>query len=62
MEKLFLGTLLTSEELNVIDEQGIHRTVEALELVDCVQLKGLDHVRDETLGVQVNNLRVRVLL
>ncbi|MNQ78314.1 hypothetical protein D3C85_932220 [compost metagenome] len=62
VEKLFLGTLLAGEELNVIDQQRIHRTVEAFELVDRVQLQGLDHVRHETLGMQVHHLGIRVLL
>ena len=62
VEKLFLGTLFTGEELNVIDQQCIHRTVEAFELVDRVQLQGLDHVRHETLGMQVHHLGIRVLL
>ncbi|MNY03045.1 hypothetical protein D3C86_1356440 [compost metagenome] len=62
VEKLFLGTLLAGEELNVIDQQRIHRTVETFELVDSVQLQGLDHVRHETLGMQVHHLGIRVLL
>ncbi|MCY1173110.1 hypothetical protein D9M73_132610 [compost metagenome] len=62
VEKLFLGTLFTGEELNVIDQQRIHRTVEAFEFVDRIQLQGLDHVRHETLGMQVHHLGVRVLL
>ncbi|MNF91501.1 hypothetical protein D3C84_741040 [compost metagenome] len=62
MEKLFLGTLFTGEELNVIDEQRIHRTVEALELVDGIELQCLDHVRNETLGMQVDHLGIRILL
>ncbi|MNH05901.1 hypothetical protein D3C79_652520 [compost metagenome] len=62
VEKLFLGTLFTGEELNVIDEQRIHRTVEALELVDGIELQRLDHVRDETLGMQVDHLGIRILL
>ncbi|MNZ48428.1 hypothetical protein D3C78_661740 [compost metagenome] len=62
MEELFLGTLLAGEELNVVDEQRVDRTVEAFELVDGIQLQGLDHVRHETLGMQVHHLGVRVLL
>ncbi len=62
VEKLFLGPLFASEELNVIDQQRIHRTVEAFELVDRVQLQGLDHVGDESLRVQVHDLGIRVLL
>src|SRR3990167_5693322 len=61
VEKLFLGTLFLGEELNVIDQQCVHRTVEALELVDRIQVQGLDHVRDETLGMQVHHLGIRVL-
>ena len=62
MEELFLGTLFLGEELNVIDQQRIHRTVKALELVDGIQLQGLDHVRHKTLGMQVNHLGIRVFL
>ncbi|MNP08131.1 hypothetical protein D3C76_1001880 [compost metagenome] len=62
VEKLFLGTLLAGEELDVIDQQRIHRTVEALELVDRVQLQSLDHVGHEALGMQVHDLGIRILL
>ncbi|MCY1496718.1 hypothetical protein D9M68_306590 [compost metagenome] len=38
VEKLLLRTLLAGEELNVVDQQCVHGTVEALELVDGIQL------------------------
>ncbi len=47
VEELFLGTLLAGKELDVVDQQRIHRAVEALELVDRVELQRLDHVGDE---------------
>ena len=62
MEELFLGPFLASEELNVIDEQGVDRSVKALELIDCVELQGLDHVSYKTLGMQVHDLGIRILL
>ncbi len=62
VEKLFLGAFLAGKELDVIDQQRIHRTVEALELVDCIQLQRLDHVGHKTLRMQVHNLGIRVLL
>jgi len=62
VEELFLGPLLARKELNVIDEQGVYRTVEALELVDGVELQGFNHVSYKTLGMQVHDLGIRVLL
>ena len=62
VEELLLGALLTGEELDVVDQQCVHRAVEALEFVDGVELQGLHHVRDETFRMQVDHLGVRVLL
>ena len=62
VEELFLGPFLARKELNVIDQQGIHRTVEALEFVDGIELQGFDHIRYKTLGMQVHNLGIRVFL
>jgi len=62
VEKLFLGTLFTGEELNIVNQQSVHRTVEALELVDRIQLQCLDHVGHKALGMQVHDLGIRVLL
>ena len=57
MEKLFLGTFLTGKKLNIVDQQRIDRAVIAFELVDCVVLQRLDHVRHKALGVQIHYLR-----
>jgi hypothetical protein len=62
MEKFFLGAFLASKELNIVDEQGVYRAVEALEFIDRIMLQGLNHVRDEALRVQVDNLRRGFLL
>ena len=62
VEKLFLRALFASEELDIVDQQRVHRAVEALEFVDGVELQRFDHVRDETLRMQVHHLGVRILL
>jgi hypothetical protein len=55
MEEFFLGALLAGEELDVVDQQRIGGTVVLLEFVDRVVLQRLDHVRNEALGVQVDD-------
>ncbi|MNP24294.1 hypothetical protein D3C76_1170460 [compost metagenome] len=62
MEKFFLRALLARKKLNIVDQQCIYRAIETLELVDGVELQSLDHVCDETLGMQVDHLGIRVLL
>src|SRR5690606_32951928 len=49
MKKLLLRALLVGKELDVVDQQGIDRTVVALELIDRIQLQRLHHVGDEAL-------------
>jgi len=55
VEELLLGTLLARKKLDVIDQQRIQRTIEALEVIDRVALQRLDHVGDEALRVQVDH-------
>jgi len=62
MEELFLGTLLLGEELDIVDQQGIHRAIEALEFVDRIELQRLDHIGNKAFGMQINDFRVGVLL
>ncbi|MNR08694.1 hypothetical protein D3C85_1248620 [compost metagenome] len=62
MEKLFLRAFLASKELNIVDQQCVNRAVETLEFVNSVELQCLDHIRDETLGMQVDNLGIGILL
>ena len=60
--KFFLGTILAGEELNVIDQQCIQRSVHAFEHVDRIVLERPDHVADETLGVNIRNSSLRLAL
>src|SRR5690606_14175316 len=62
MEELLLRAFLLGKELDVVDQQRIYRTIEALEFIDRVELRRLDHVRYETLGMQVDHLRIGILL
>ena len=60
MKELFLGPILVSEKLNVINQQGVDRPIEALKVIDGVQLKRLYHISDKSLRVQVDDLRIGV--
>ena len=55
VKKLFLGTLLVGEELNVINQQQIKRVVALLEFIKSLTLISLDHIRNELLCVDVEN-------
>ena len=62
MEKFLLGALLPGKELDVVDQQCIHRSVAFLELVDFIVLKRGDHLPDESFGLQVHDVGARVLV
>ena len=62
MEELLLRVLLPGKELDVVDQQCIHRSVAFLELVDFIVLKRGDHLPDELFGAQVHDVGARVLL
>ncbi|MNJ62375.1 hypothetical protein D3C77_582150 [compost metagenome] len=62
MEELLLRALLLGEELDIVDQQRIDRTIETLEFIDRVELQGLDHIRDEALRMQVHHLGIGVFL
>src|SRR3569832_1012762 len=55
MEELFLRTLFASEELDVVDQARIHRTVKSFEFVDGVVLEGLHHIAYKACGVQIDD-------
>ncbi len=61
VEKLFLGAVLVGEELHVVDQEQIERVVLLLELVEGLALVGLDHVRHELLGMDVEDLAARLV-
>ncbi|OMP13430.1 hypothetical protein COLO4_01703, partial [Corchorus olitorius] len=58
VEELLLRAVLVGEELHIVDQQQIQRVVALLEFVKSAALVGLDHIRDELLGVDVENFRV----
>ena len=58
MEELFLRTLLVGEELDVIDQQRVDRTVVALKLFDGIVLQRFDHVLYEAFRVHVDHFGV----
>src|SRR5690554_3628065 len=60
VEKLFLRTLLAGKELDIVDQQGVDRTVVAFEFVDGVQLQRLDHIGHKSFRTQVRHLGLRV--
>ena len=60
VEELFLCPTLAAEELDVIDEQQVERSVIALEVVEGLVLISADDVGYIGLGVDVANLRIRV--
>jgi hypothetical protein len=62
VEELLLGAIRAREELDIVDEQGVDRAVVPLELVDAVVLQGLDHLRDEALGVQAGHPGLRICI
>ena len=62
MEELFLRALFLGKELNIVNQQRIDRTVITLEVVDGVHLQRLDHIGDETLGMQIHDSGSRILL
>ncbi|MCY1509556.1 hypothetical protein D9M68_439050 [compost metagenome] len=58
VEELFLRAVLVGEELHVVDQQQIERVVAFLELIESLALIGLDHIRHELLGVDVENFGI----
>ncbi|MPM97616.1 hypothetical protein SDC9_144791 [bioreactor metagenome] len=62
IEELFLRAVLVGEELHIVDQQQVERVVAFLELVEGAALVGLDHIRDELLGMDVENLGVGLVL
>ncbi len=62
VEELFLRAVLVGEELHVIDQQQVERVVVGLELVEGAALVGLNHIRDELLGMDVENFGVGLVL
>ena len=60
VEELFLRALLAGEELDVVDQQRVERTVGGLELVHRVVLQRAHHVAHEALRMHVRNARFRV--
>ena len=55
MKKLFLRTLLASEELDVVDKQCVERSIRSLEFRNLVVLQATNHIPDKTLRVNVGN-------
>src|ERR1700761_9105574 len=62
MEKLFLRSILASEELNVVDHERVQRPICRLELVHGVVLQGAHHIAHETLRMDVGNSRSWIVL
>ena len=60
VKKFFLRAVLVREELNVVDEQRVERSIRRLELVHLVVLKRDDHVTHESFGVNVCDARIRI--
>ncbi|MNV16013.1 hypothetical protein D3C71_1067640 [compost metagenome] len=60
MEKLFLGTVLAGEELDVIDQQRVHLLELALELVHGLFLQRPDHGAEELFRTQIKHFRRRI--
>src|SRR5690606_757909 len=60
MEELLLRTLLPREELDVVDQQCIQRTIRSLEIGNRVVLQALDHVADKAFRVYVTHACARI--
>ena len=58
MEELLLRAVLVGEELDVVDQQRIERTVRRLEVVHLVVLQRFHHVADEALRVHIRDARI----
>ena len=58
VEEFLLRAVLVGEELHVVDQEQVERVVALLELVEGLALVGLNHIRDELLGVDVENLGI----
>ena len=62
VEELFLRAALAAEELDVVDQQQVERAVIALEIVERLVLVGAHDVGHVRLGMDVADLRGRILL
>jgi hypothetical protein len=53
---------LLRKELNVVDEQGIHRTVVLHEVLHGALLERFDHVLNEALRVKIDHLGIGIFI
>ena len=62
VEEFFLRAVLVGEELHIVDQQQVERVIALLELVEGPALVGLNHIRHELLGMDVENFGVGLVL
>jgi len=62
VEELLLRRVLAGEELDVVDQQRVHGTEAALEVVHVLLLQRLHHAADELLRTKVEHLRAGIVL
>ena len=61
MKKLFLRAALVGEKLDIVDQQRIEAAIRILEVVHAAVLQGFDHVRDEALAIDIEDIGVRIV-
>src|SRR5437764_7192449 len=62
VEKLLLRAFLPSDDLNIVDQQNIRRTVMPVERLHAVQLDAVNHLVHEALTGRVHDLHPCVMV
>ena len=58
MEEFFLCAFLVGKEMNIVNQQGVHRTIITFQLVQLAILECVHHILDEALCAHVEDFGV----